>query len=621
MKLNPLLKKAVLFFFFWALFIFNIWIINRGSGFTVPREMLFRNYADLKLPIFIFPLVLIVFSFLEKGFFKFFKKIKPKARVVIVFVLGLVSAFSLWGTVQTNPDMGRYQVEAKYLSENGIIKFFKDWGGVYCPIDFPVIPFFYGLAYKIFGEGELAVFLVNLFFFSGILFLAYEIANKLFDKKVAIISVILLSTTPFILTQTPLFLVDIGQTFFLLLTIYLLLKNFDKNSVWLSFLTAIVISLASLTKGHAVLFLVPVFIFSLIEAFYGNRQINFKKTFFTTWGLAIILDLLAIYFKKEWFWNWIFKAVPVKSFVASLVPLVIIGAILVIGLLVFVKNKNFLADFRKKIPTKYLLIIFYAFFILLFVFGGPRAFYLRTPIPAMNIIVACLFYLSPFFIYKRHSGEGLFLLFWALIPLFIPNTMFKYQLPAYPAILILASFSLASIFKTEKRIWQSLIVILAFSTTITYCFFLPMIKTHVKNNFKNAVRYAEEKNPDEIVLLFFPIGDYGQTLLKSLDKSLCSNPPVVLDLCPMPPSLVDIMDYYSDIDITYMPNENFIKEIKTGNVPDMLFLAMHMDVPTQIDPKIQEALNAYYQEGPLFDQAKGSGIWRVKIKAFYRSKQ
>ncbi len=612
------LKKFFLFFFVWALFIFNIWIINRGSGFTVPREMLFRNYADLKLPILVFPLVLLVFYFLGKYLFKFFKKVKPKIRVAIVFGLGLVSALSLFGTVQTNPDMGRYQVEAKYLVNNGITSFFKDWGVFYCPIDFPVIPFFYGMAYKIFGEGELAVFLVNLFFLSGVLFFTYKIAKRFFDKKTAIVSVILLSTTPFFLTQTPLFLVDIGQTFFLVLSIYLLLKNFEKNSLWLSFLTAIIISLASLTKGHAILFLIPVFIFSLIKTFYGNKEANFKKNFFVTWGMAVILDLLVVFFKKDWFFNWIFKAMPVESFVASLAPLIIIGAILITSLAILLKNEEALVNFRKKIPAKYSLIIFYVLFALLFIFGGSKAFYLRTPIPAMNIIVACLFYLSPLFIYKQRSGEGLFLLFWALIPLFIPNTMFKYQLPAYPAMLILASFSLSSIFKTNKKLWQSLAIILAFSTTITYGFFLPMINTHVKNNFRNAVRYADEKNPNQIVLLFFPIGDYGQTLLKSLDKNLCSNPLTVLDLCPAPPSLVDIMDYYSDSDIVYMTNENFIEEIKTGNIPDMLFLAMHMDVPTEIDKEIQAILDNYYQEGPLFDQAKGSGIWRVKIKTFYR---
>jgi 4-amino-4-deoxy-L-arabinose transferase-like glycosyltransferase len=613
MKLKT--KNIFLLLFFWLLFILNIWIINRGSGFTVPREMLFRNYADLKLPILIFPLVLLIFYFLGKYLFSFLTKVKPKTRTVIIFLLGLISAFSLFGTVQTNPDMGRYQVEAKYLAENGVVKFFKEWGVFYCPIDFPVIPFFYGLSYKIFGEGEWAVLLVNLFFFAGVLFFTYKIAEKLFNKKVATLSIILLSTTPFVLTQTPLFLVDIGQTFFLVLSIYLLIKNFGENSILLSFLTAVIISLASFTKGHAVLFFAPVFIFSLLKTFTDK---DFRKNFFITWGLALILDLLALYLKKDWFLNWIFKALPTESFIASLLPLVIIGIALLVGLMISLKNKELATFIKEKIPGKYWLIGFYLIFIFLFIFGNSKAFYLRTPIPAMNIIVACLFYLSPFFIYKKHSKEGLFLLFWALTPLFIPNTMFKYQLPAYPAIMILASFSLASIAKTNKKLWRFMVLILAFSATITYFFFLPMINTHVKNNFRNAVRYADERNPNKIVLLFFPIGDYGQTLLKSLDKSLCSNPPTVLDLCPMPPSLVDIMDYYSDNKIIYMNNENFIKEIETGNIPDMVFLAMHMDVPTQIDPKIQEILNTHYQEGPLFDQAKGSGIWRVKIKVFSR---
>lgn len=85
------------------------------------------------------------------------------------------------------------------------------------------------------------------------------------------------------------------------------------------------------------------------------------------------------------------------------------------------------------------------------------------------------------------------------------------------------------------------------------------------------------------------------------------------------PSLVDIVDFYTPAKVDYLPRDLLLAKLKSGqNLPEAIFLVYHLDLPLPEDKELEALLAKHYQEGPLFDQAKGSGIWRVKIKVFSR---
>lgn len=600
-------KSIFCFFLLNILFIFNIYLINQGSGFTVPRELLFRTKAEIIKPIVAFPFILLFLFLIKRFLFPFFKKVSRSEKLVLIFLLCLVSAFSLFFTVQTNPDTGRYQFEIKYLVNQGMVAFFQNWDA-YCAIDMPVLPFIYGLALKLIGEEQIAVLGVNTLLFLGILWLIYLLAKKFFDEKVALFSLLLFSTAPFVVTQAHLFLVDLGVTFFLTLSFYLLFKLIEKPFLLKAILIGLVLYIASLTKIFSIIFLAVFLVISFLWLFLKKKGKSFPSLSLA-WIIMASLDLLYVYWQKEAFFNFVFLYTSPQKIISLFGPLLLFGFLLILG--VFLIKKRFLkiklSQKKINLSTNFLIVFIYLLLFLLFLFGKRSLFYLRTPFIGLNIPLALLFYISIFFALRKRHLFALSLLPWALATILVPNTMFKYQLPSYPPMIILTSFSLVSLFKNHQKQIKYLLAILAFSLSITYFFFLPMIQQHVKNNLRQAVVYANQFQPQEIVVLFLPLGDYGEMLETSLERT---------ENCPKPPSLTDLADYYTNAEVTYQSQEEFLQNLKENKIPEVVLLVNHLDKPFQIPSTLEEKLRESFIEGPVFDQARGAGIWRVKIKLF-----
>src|SRR4030042_5607717 len=189
---------------------------------------------------------------------------------------------------------------------------------------------------------------------------------------------------------------------------------------------------------------------------------------------------------------------------------------------------------------------------------------------------------------------------WLAAVNFIHLTMFKHQLYSYPVILLLAVFSLILLFKNKQKQIKAILIILAFSLTITYFFFLPMVNKHVKNNIRDSVRYVNQYKPQEITVLFSPVGKLGKMFQKSLERT---------SQCPQPPSITDLMAFYTHSHIVYEKTDAFINKLENGIRPDAVFLVYHLDLPVVENKKLEALLNENYIEGPMFDENKGAGIW------------
>ncbi len=587
-----------------SIFVFNIWLINQGSGFTIPRELIFRTYAPLWKPIVAF----IPIFFLLKLIYIQLKDIKivKSNKVLLFFVLGIVSAFSFFFTVQTNPDFGLYQREAKYFVANGFIDFFNNWGSFSCNFNFPVIAFFRGLFYSVFGEGKFAVLGLNLLFFTGTIYFLYQSTKKLFSKQIALISLILFSFSPYVITQTPLFLVDLGLTFFVVLTFYLNLVVIENNSWLISLLLGLVISLTALSKVFGLVYLLGLAVFSLVYLLAFNKKKAFKHIFIG-WFIGAGLSLIYALSKKDLFFILINRHASPEKLVKLLGPF---GGIIVLAtfcLVLFNNNLNKI-NFRKLL--RFFIPLFYLALTILFFFPKRPRFYLRTIIIGNSIPLAILFYSSFLIAYLKKNWKILLLIPVIFSFLFIPNTMFKYQLPVYPFIMMVSAYSLVELGKTfgDKLKTNLLLIVIAFSISITYFFFLPMIQKHVKNNIRNSVRYANQQNIDEISLTMYPLGEWGEKFQDSID-----NP----TKCPHPPSLVDIVDFWTLAEVSYLTRDELFEELQTGqDLPESVFLVYHLDVPVVEDPELIELLEEKYIKGPMFDQARGSGIWRIKLQVW-----
>jgi hypothetical protein len=582
-------------------------LVNQGSGFTIPRELLFRTYAPLWKPILFFSLLLLFLKFIYSKF-KDIKFIKDNI-VLVTLILGIVSAFSLFFTVQTNPDFGLYQREAKYFVANGLVDFFNNWGTFSCNFNFPVIAFLRGLTYSFFGEGKFSVLGLNFLFILGITYFLYKSAEKLFSREIGLISILLFSFSPYVITQTPLLLVDLGLTFFVVLTFYLNLVVIEKKSWLISLLLGLVISLTALSKVFGLVYLLGIAAFCFVYLLAFNKRKAFKSIFIG-WLTGAGLSLIYAFSKKDLFYILINKHASPEKLVKLLGPL---GGIIVLATICLVLFNDKLSQINFRKLLRLLIPLFYLTLIILFFFPERPRFYLRTIIIGNSIPLAILFYSSFLIAYLKKNWKILLLIPIIFSFLFIPNTMFKYQLPNYPFIMLVSAYSLVELGKAfgDKLKTNLILIILAFSISITYFFFMPMIQKHVKNNIRNSVRYINNEKINEISLTMYPIGEWGEKFQDSID-----NP----TKCPHPPSLVDIVDFWTPAEVGYLTRDELFRKLQTGqDLPESVFLVYHLDVPVVEDPELIKLLEEKYNEGPMFDQTRGSGIWRIKIKVWTKN--
>ena len=72
-----------------------------------------------------------------------------KYSVPVLVVLATTSVLPLWSAPELMLDSGRYFLQAKSLSEYGVVYFLREWGHtIIAWTDLPLAPFFYGLVLK-----------------------------------------------------------------------------------------------------------------------------------------------------------------------------------------------------------------------------------------------------------------------------------------------------------------------------------------------------------------------------------------------------------------------------------------------------------------------------------------
>ncbi len=143
---------------------------------------------------------------------------KPRTLALIAFALG---AF-FWSQPEVILDSSRYFTQAKHLSQYGVMFFLSEWGGAIEPwTDMPLVPFVFGLGFKLFGESRLVVQMITTSAFAGTVWLTALSASELFRGKgqedTGVLAGGFLLAIPYLYTQVPLMLVDVASMFFLVL--------------------------------------------------------------------------------------------------------------------------------------------------------------------------------------------------------------------------------------------------------------------------------------------------------------------------------------------------------------------------------------------------------------------
>jgi len=156
-----------------------------------------------------------------------------RLRNTALFSACFIAAAVLWMTPEANIDTSRYFMQAKHLELYGINYFLSEWGkGIPAWTDLPAVPFFHGLLFTVFGESRLPVQIFTTLLFAMTAVLTSRIGKTLWDEDTGFYAGALLLGMPYLLSQTPLMLVDVPTMFFLMLSIHLFMRVVEAGGLW-----------------------------------------------------------------------------------------------------------------------------------------------------------------------------------------------------------------------------------------------------------------------------------------------------------------------------------------------------------------------------------------------------
>ncbi|MEW6601906.1 MAG: hypothetical protein AB1499_13115, partial [Nitrospirota bacterium] len=99
---------------------------------------------------------------------------------LFLFCVSFVVCAIFWEVPEVIIDSSRYFTQAKHLEVYGIGYFLSEWGkNIYAWTDLPLVPFLYGLVFKIFGESRAFIQVFTAVGFSGTAVVTYLIGRAL----------------------------------------------------------------------------------------------------------------------------------------------------------------------------------------------------------------------------------------------------------------------------------------------------------------------------------------------------------------------------------------------------------------------------------------------------------
>lgn len=358
-------------------------------------------------------------------------------RPLFLFVLSFVAASLFWGAPEVIVDASRYFTQAKLLKMYGIEYFFREWGkDIFAWTDMPVVPFFYGLIFKLFGEHRVFIQLAVTLCFAGTVVLTYQLGKTLWDEDIGFYGGLLLLGIPYLYTQVPLMLVDVATMFFLVLSMVLVSHALAKGGFWRA------------AGAGLSLFLV-----------FGAK--------YSTWLLLSVIPIIFVCF---------FFRDPLRT--TRRAVMVVLVAALLCGLFfvyfqeVMLEQINFLFVYQKP---------------------GLKSWgesYVSTFLFQVHPFITGAVLFSALLAIGKKDWKYLIISYLVLLLLFMQVKRIRYTLPVFPMLALLASYGLQDI--QNKRLVKHLVFsVVATSLAIALFAYLPFLKTLGVANLQATGKYLD----------------------------------------------------------------------------------------------------------------------------------
>ena len=363
--------------------------------------------------------------------FSFYEKRKPLALFAAAFIL----AVFFWSEPEVIVDASRYFTQAKFLKMHGIGYFAKNWGtGISAWTDLPLVPFLYGLVFRVLGEFRILIQLLNSVFFALTVVLTYHLGRVLWDEDVGFWGGLLLLGFPYLYTQVPLLLVDVATMFFFMLAVVSWVNVLEKGG------TARIIQ-AGLT----------LFLFFFVK--YSSVM------------MFSVIPVIFVYYLVQH---------PAKTIKRG-APAGLLAALLIGGLFFYYKD----------------VLIFQLDFLLEYQKPGLKSW-------SESYVSTFLFQAHPFiilaslyaFIAAARKADFKYIIVSLLFVMFVIMGVkrIRYTLPIFPMVSLMAAYGLAE-FKNRALIKHLIFSIIGISFITAYVGFLPLLKNLGIQNLQAAGKY------------------------------------------------------------------------------------------------------------------------------------
>jgi hypothetical protein len=174
----------------------------------------------------------------------------------VLFLSSCALGACFWGEPEAIVDASRYFTEAKHLELYGPGHFLAEWGrGIPAWTDLPLVPFLFGLAFRLLGESRAAIQALTTLLFAGTTVLVHRLGRTLWDEEVGFTAGAFLLAIPYLLTQVPAMLVDVPTMFFLTLALFAVVRALESGRAARIALASAAVALALLSKYSAGLLL------------------------------------------------------------------------------------------------------------------------------------------------------------------------------------------------------------------------------------------------------------------------------------------------------------------------------------------------------------------------------
>ncbi len=443
--LRFILVTLLTFCVFFLLFVFRYADDNRLTSW----RWAFAHVNPAEFIPLIFAGIFIVYGLLRFPF-------TGRNPAPFLFVSSFAASSAFWGSPETIVDVSRYFTQAKHLEMYGARYFLTEWGRtINAWTDLPLVPFLYGVIFRVFGEARVYIQIFTGLLFAGTTVLTYLTGRRLWDKHTGFFAGLMLLGIPYIFSQTPLMLVDVPTMFFLSLSVYAFIRALDTGGPWIAASSAAV-SCAVFSK-------------------------------YSTWMMLSVLAVVFIVCLRRGTGGTA-RVCTGRAVVAAVLAAVLAGIPALLKFDVILDQIRFLREYQ--VP------------------GLKRwgESFVSTFLFQVHPFITAAGLYSVYAAFKKRDPRFPVAGWLVFLVVLLQIRRSRYVLVVFPMLTLMASFGLQAVRDMELR--KYIVSCIVASSLVTAVFaYLPLLQEMAPVNLKNAGRFLNSADVEKAVVFTLPSGD------------------------------------------------------------------------------------------------------------------